>query len=426
MGQSETKGISLWRNSLKLITAGTLVQGLAFFLLPLIGRLYTKEEIGLLSLFLSISGVLSIAVNARYDQAVLTAPKKTHCQILSAVAFRVNIFVSIMLFPLIYFLFPLVSDTNYRNLGAHIWLLPLVVFLSGLYNLLVSYHNAEKQFENMGKSQVVQGVLNNGGKVGFGFVRGGVFGLQVSYILGLVGGIISLGRHVPVKTIKRISTYRRRLVLARYYGNFPRNGIVQSMVNNLSGSVLVLMLPLKFTDEIVGVVAMALMLTARPLGIVSDSVSRVFCRKMIEMKEQHQSNVQYIHRFLKRYVWVVIPFVVLVIFGTKPMVNIFLGEKWSSTAIVIITMVGYLPIWFLSSVFNVIPDLLFKQRAFMFLQIMLLLLQISAILVGMKFLNFEGFLWLYFGVRSLDCLIQFIWFYMLLRQEERKTMENIR
>ena len=426
MKRSETKGVSLWHNSLKLITAGAFVQAVAFLLLPLIGRLYTREEIGLLSLFLGLSGVISIAGNARYDQAVLIAPKQTHSQILSAIAVRVNIWISILLIPLIYFLLPLVSETNYRNLGAYIWLLPPVVFLSGIYNLLVSYHNAEKRFESMGKSQVVQGILNNGGKVGFGFAGGGVLGLQVSYILGLVGGIVSLWRHVPVKTIRKISTRRRRLILAKHYGNFPRNGIIQSMVDNLSGSILVLMLPMKFTDEIVGVVAMALMLTARPLGIVSEAVSRVFCRKIIEMKEQHLSNVQYIHRFLKRYVWVVIPFVMLVIFGTKPAINIFLGEKWLPTATVIIAMVSYLPTWFLSSVFNVIPDLLFKQRAFMYLQIVLLLLQAGTILIGMKFLSFEGFLWLYFGVRTLDCLTQFTWFYLLLKKDERKSLAKIR
>lgn len=426
MKQSTTESISLWRNSLKLITSGTVVQCIAFLLLPLIGRLYTEEEIGILSLFLGIAGVLSIAVNARYDQAILVAPEKSHCQLLFSIAFRINVFFSILLYPLIFICFPWFSGTNYGSLEGYIWWLPVVVFLMGNYNLFTAYHNAEKCFNAMGTSQIIQGVVNNGGKVGLGFAQAGVWGLMGSYILGLLAGTFSLLRKIPIRRIRNLSTRNRRAVIAKHYINFPKNSIIQSMVNNLSGSVLVLMLPLKFSDKIVGVVAMAFLLTARPLGIVSDAISRVFCRKMIEMKKNQISVVQYLHRFLKHYAWIAAVFMLLIPRVAKPAVEIFLGPVWMSSSTVIIAMVGFLPCWFLSSVFNVIPDLLSKQRAFMYLQITLLLLQIGVILLGMKHLSFERFLWLYFGVRTADTLIQFGWFYFLLFKDERKSKTSIR
>ncbi len=62
---------SMMANSMKLISAGTFVQVLAFLLLPVIGRIYTESEIGQITVFLSVVGVLTIVATGRYDQATI-------------------------------------------------------------------------------------------------------------------------------------------------------------------------------------------------------------------------------------------------------------------------------------------------------------------------------------------------------------------
>ena len=73
---------------------------------------------------------------------------------------------------------------------------------------------------------------------------------------------------------------------------------------------------------------------------------------------------------------------------------------------------------FLSSVYNFLPDLFGKQRKFMRMQAILLLVQLLVILIGTRLLPFEKYMWLHFAERALDSFVQIAWFYMIIRKYE--------
>ena len=82
---------SMTANSMKLISAGTLVQVLAFILLPVIGRIYTESEMGQITVFLSVVGVLTIVATGRYDQATIFARSKERALLLLFTSLRFNL-----------------------------------------------------------------------------------------------------------------------------------------------------------------------------------------------------------------------------------------------------------------------------------------------------------------------------------------------
>ena len=61
----------LVRNSAKLISANAIAQAIGLLVYPILSRLYTPEDFGLLNLFLGIGGLLVLLSTAEYQYAIL-------------------------------------------------------------------------------------------------------------------------------------------------------------------------------------------------------------------------------------------------------------------------------------------------------------------------------------------------------------------
>ena len=63
------------QNVLTLMTGTTLAQAIPIIISPILTRIYTPEDFGLLALFLSITNIIGSVANGRYELAIML-PKK--------------------------------------------------------------------------------------------------------------------------------------------------------------------------------------------------------------------------------------------------------------------------------------------------------------------------------------------------------------
>ena len=59
------------RNTTKLLSANVLAQVVGLLIYPLLTRLYSQDDFGLLSLFVSMGGVLAIIATAEYQYSIV-------------------------------------------------------------------------------------------------------------------------------------------------------------------------------------------------------------------------------------------------------------------------------------------------------------------------------------------------------------------
>ena len=62
-------------NVFTLMVGSTLAQAIPIAITPILTRLYTPEDFGVLALFIAITSILGSVVNGRYEQAIIL-PKK--------------------------------------------------------------------------------------------------------------------------------------------------------------------------------------------------------------------------------------------------------------------------------------------------------------------------------------------------------------
>ncbi|KGO03156.1 polysaccharide biosynthesis protein [Porphyromonas gulae] len=410
---------SMTANSMKLISAGTFVQVLAFLLLPVIGRIYTESEIGQITVFLSVVGVLTIVATGRYDQATILARSKERALLLLFTSLRFNLIFCLALIPVVLIINPFLTDSRYSGQQTHLFLLPLFVFFAAGVISLLSWANSHNQYGRMSIAQISQGLGNNLLRIGFGLLKMGFWGLQLAALLGGMAGILPLVRkQALLSQYKRYVTCQRLRIAARTYANFPRYSLPQAVIDILSGSLVSLLLPLQYHDAAVGLYGMAYMLAGRPMQLISDSLSRVWFRRVAEQKNAGLSFILPIRRFVLIWLLVAVLGSILLFFFLEPLVVVILGEKWLLCSSIIMAMLPFFIFNFLSSVYNFLPDLFGKQRKFMKMQAILLVVQLLVILTGTRLLPFEKYMWLHFAERALDSFVQIAWFYMIIRKYE--------
>lgn len=373
---------SILADSGLLISVSVGVQLIALLLLPWVSRLYTPDTLGDLALILSIATLLSIAVGGRYDQAIVVCQEPLERDHLLRLTLWITGVITLILFALTPVIEPRIVATRYATLQGKLWLIPPVVCALGLSTTLSNYALSLGHFKRIATSKAVQGLGNNGLKVGFGLFSPTVWslwGAQIaSTLLALVPLLPSLKHH---KTINGPTNRRGLKFVARKYRVFPIFSLPQTLITTLLGSILILMLPLGYTTVEVGLVSMATMLARRPIQLIADSVSQVYFNRLSVAHHAQAPWRPLVRPLLVVTLVVGIPTLLILWWAMPYLVRWLLAPEYVACTEIIRAMLVYLLVFFFTSIINVIPDIIERQRAHLQFQLLNLFLQVALLVL---------------------------------------------
>ena len=137
----------LIKNSATLLSANAISQGIAFAVLPVIARLYSPDELGILALFLGIEGLLSVIANGKYDSAIVLSKSKSMAANTFNLCFLINaVFSLLILIVLLLGSHSILSILHYESLEGVIYYLPFFVFIVAFAQASIFWFNYNKRF----------------------------------------------------------------------------------------------------------------------------------------------------------------------------------------------------------------------------------------------------------------------------------------
>lgn len=419
---------SILADSGLLISVSVGVQLIALLLLPWVSRLYTPDTLGDLALILSIATLLSIAVGGRYDQAIVVCQEPLERDHLLRLTLWITGVITLILFALTPVIEPRIVATRYATLQGKLWLIPPVVCALGLSTTLSNYALSLGHFKRIATSKAVQGLGNNGLKVGFGLFSPTVWslwGAQIaSTLLALVPLLPSLKHH---KTINGPTNRSGLKFVARKYRVFPIFSLPQTLITTLLGSILILMLPLGYTTVEVGLVSMATMLTRRPIQLIADSVSQVYFNRLSVAHHAQAPWRPLVRPLLVVTLVVGIPTLLILWWAMPYLVRWLLAPEYVACTEIIRAMLVYLLVFFFTSIINVIPDIIERQRAHLQFQLLNLFLQVALLVLLIYVLRapFVETISTYYLVIALYHILYGGWLlYLLLRHDQQLLHGN--
>jgi O-antigen/teichoic acid export membrane protein len=197
------------------------------------------------------------------------------------------------------------------------------------------------------------------------------------------------------------------------YANFPKYSAPRALLNNLSGNLPILMLSPAFGLTEIGYIGMALTLALMPIQIVVRSIYQVLYQHITQKVNSGQSIHKPLLTYLSTAALIVIPsFGVLYVI--LPWLTAFLlGEAWYITGEYIRILLPWILMIVLTSSTNFIPDIFGKQRALLWVEILYLVLRVSALLIGIASASITTALLLFSLAGFVVLLGQLLWFIAL-------------
>src|SRR6185312_3946256 len=164
------------RNVATLTLGTALGQGLGLALAPVITRLYSPADLGLLGLFMSFVSVATVATSLNYELGIVSAGSQKQAAQLTGSSIMLTVPVSIVCGVILY----LLIHFHWLGYGAlPRYSIPLTVstlLLMGIFSNLRYWAVRQQQFHLIAKTTVLQQATRSVLQVVFGFLSGGPMG----------------------------------------------------------------------------------------------------------------------------------------------------------------------------------------------------------------------------------------------------------
>lgn len=414
------------RNSTKLLSANVVAQVVGLILYPVLTRIYSPEDFGLLNLFLGIGGILALISTAEYQYAIVLPKEEYKAKGVMQVGLFVLFFVTAIVLLSVPFSKPIANLFNAPELASWYGLMPLYVLFSGGWVLLNFYYTRQKAFGRISAYQVSQSVLNAGAKLGFGLghcLRGGlILSTVFSAMVAVCVSVVRSWRN-GLKDLFRVDKSVCWAV-AREYANFPKYSLPKALVNNVSSSLPAFLLTPFFGLTELGFWAMALTLAFRPINMVATSFYQVLFQNVADKVNKDESIRPLILRFLKR-TWVVIVPCFVCLYFVLPWLTEWLlgGTQWRATGEYIRLMLPWLACNVVGAALGFVVDVFRKQRMSLYIEVASVCLRLLGLLVGVWLQSFYYAVLGYCVASALVNLSQIVWYVCLVGNYERNRVK---
>ncbi len=375
-----------YRHILVLTSGSAIAQAIPILISPILSRLFTPEEFGVLGIYLGIVNILVVLANGRYSVAIMLPEDRINGERLTYLSLYLSLAFSMLLFLFVAFF----RNAAGNLLGApeiipFLWLVPVSVFLRSGILTLEYWRNRNKQFTQTAKATVWQQGGTAAPRLLFGVLKYGNTGLIISNVLGALVGFLSIiyrpGFSFSGKKFLKEEKLKARYLLKRYR-KFPRYVMPSNLMNTASLQLPIILLTKFFSTHIAGLYSMAHRMLLLPMSVVGKSFAQVFYQRGAELKNDRRALSTFAFKTFKRLLLVgVFPISIIAVFGDYIFSFVF-GKDWLMAGV----YAQLLSIWvffnFLSSPLSQLLSILEKQEKGLVVNAMLLMVRTIPLAIG--------------------------------------------
>ncbi|RJS60673.1 oligosaccharide flippase family protein [Bacillus sp. PK3_68] len=319
------------KNFAALFSATLFAQLINIVASPVLTRIYSPEEFGYFSFYLSVCALLIVYTTGRYEFAINTVKSEEESQQLFKVVFVSSILFTVLLLAVEQlFHDPVLRLFKLEKASSLLLYIPLTLLVMGISQGLNYYLNKHKEFGVLSKGKVLRSSVTSGASILFGWT-----GLQsVGLILGnVLGYVVSNMYQTRIKKIGSLFDFRQYdfpllWKTAAKHKHYPLYNSSSAFFDNLAVQAPVFILMRFFSEAIVGFYSLTIRVAAMPISLISASVAQVFLSEVAELHAEGKSFLHVLKKVLMLLAGIgVLPVILLVVAGPWGFALVF-GEKW--------------------------------------------------------------------------------------------------
>jgi O-antigen/teichoic acid export membrane protein len=402
------------RNVFTLVTASSIAQAVSILIYPLLTRMYTPDDMGLFSLYLSIVTLTGIFSTGKYELAIMLPSEQKSADTLFSLCILIVTSVSLLLMvPAVFFRSWFSGFLGNRELAPWLLFVPLSTLLIGYFQVFQYRANRIKAYGSIASANLGQSLVNSGVKLGSSnlFASGG--GLIAGSIAGQLAGLVVYLREWKWSEMKWKLNPGELWQQAARYKNFPRFNLLHYLVNNFSSSLPVFLFSARVGAAEAGFYSLGFMMVNRPMNLITASLTQVFSQRIIQKYQGGQT----ISTDVKKLVWRLfcfglLPFILAGLLGPGLFELIF-GEEWREAGRYMQVLLPWLFLVLLSSPLSFLPDMLNRQQKAMWIDVVKFILRALALTAGIVAGSAYTGLCLFGLISALAVGYNLVWYFQL-------------
>lgn len=268
-----------FRNVVTLMTGTTIAQVVPLLASPILRRIFSPEEFGVLALYISISSLAVIFGTGQYHIAVVLPKRQKDAVNIVALCLLLGVLVSVLTLAgiFVYAAF-LANATSTSDLLKWAYFIPLKVFTASCILTFDAWAIRKKRFSSIAKSRVIQAFLTVSFNISAGLLGLGIYALIIGSALGDFGHIayitgVSWNQERSYLKVIRWPAIKHQ---ARENRKFPLYSLPADIVSTAGSEMPILLLNTFFGKTVLGYLSLTQRMIAIPTAIISNAALEVF------------------------------------------------------------------------------------------------------------------------------------------------------
>ena len=404
------------RNVLTLMTGTTIAQAIPIAASPILTRIYTPADFGVMALFVAITSIFGSISSGRYELAIMLPKKEEDAINIFALGFILTTLLSLILLILvILFNDDIAKLLNNEEIRFWLFFIPVTVFFTGLFNILTYYNIRKKKYKDIRSATIIKSVISATVQLSFGFIQNGVTGLISGQIFSQMFANMRLFKNILKDKVLISGISKVKIVAqAKRYKDFPKFSLWAVLANTLSGSLINILISSFFSLATLGFYSLVQRVLGLPTTLIGGSIGQVFFQQVTKEKQETGKATNSFNSTVKKLFIIGIPIFGILFFLVEHLFAFVFGEEWRIAGVYAQILIPFVFIKFVSSTVSTINTVFEKQKIGLYINILLLLTSITILYSSRLFnLDFSNFLFTLSLVLSLEYALFLLYYYKL-------------
>lgn len=365
-----------------LVVGTASAQGIIVVASPILTRLYSPHDFGLLAVFTALLSMVVVVASLRYELAIPLPDNDEEAGALLVLSLLMVVTVATLsAIPILLYRNEIAELCNAPALARHLYLVPLGAFFAAVCNVLNLWGVRTKAFSPLAKAKVSQSVAAIGIQLGGASL--GPVALLVGQVAGHASGSLSLGLRVLRPHWKPITQVSLSgiVVAARRYKSFPLFSTGCAVFNTAGSQLPAVLFAMLFGPAAAGIYGLAYRVLSMPMQLLAQAIANVFYSSAAQAHRNGklESLVTEIHGRMAHLGMP--PILVLMLVGPQVFLQAF-GPEWEQAGVFAQWLAPWLYLVFITSPLFVVFEVLEKQGVAMLFQVVTLVVRVAAIAAG--------------------------------------------
>lgn len=312
----------------KVVTSAVFSQFIILACTPILTRLYSPADFGVLAVFVSILGVIPIVATFRYDVAISLSKDRQESYHILGLCLIGTILCTVAVAILFGTGSLAKTNSSLAQVQPYWWLVALGTFAVGVFTALNAWVGYAQEYSLVARVKVRQSLSSVIAQIALGLLTAGPLGLLIGYVISQSFGATSYANAVR-RARPQAFRFRDIAAAAVKYRQFLFFAFPAGVINRLGLHIIPVLIGLYYSIAAAGFYLLAQRLVALPTLVIGRSVAQVYTNRLA--RDSLTGQTRLLRVYLKTNVALLtvgfVPMGLLAVVGPGLFSFVF-GEEW--------------------------------------------------------------------------------------------------